>query len=387
MPYAYDDQHPNWWLLRDFSTHHGLSAKHFSPSANNFLMEHVRLYFMSTEVPNPSNFQEWAEEQMLHITGMDLNTTLKENITLADFLRVGSFYMACPPATQVPKKPRSKSMWVRQRAIDTLIQQCRISKTGVCCGKENGFFLRTLPEAVFHIGTKRWDHFCELTPHGDEVSMSCIPARCRIYKQLRSDFATLVKDDWFQLKPNRSRKYFLIFNVGSNHWVFIHIKCAHTSRDSVKRVVATIYDPAEHIYKIYRNGENEERFKAFIQNLGLHIALIEEDLLGKSARSWIVQKVSRDVSFKQRFCVKAKVEIRSGQRFYRQSKEDTYSCGILALVDLMMAADALRNRSDMAAVYHRFSVQKHGHLSAIAKRMAWDMVDGIRRNHLMSVGN
>ena len=275
-------------------------------------------------------------------------------------------------------------MWVRQSAIDTLVEQCRISKTGVCCGRENGFFLRTLPEAVFHIGTKRWDHFCKLTDQEGKVSMNCTPAECRLYRQLRSEFATLVKDDWYQLKPDGSRMYFLIFNVGPKHWVFLHLKCTHTTRDSVKRVVATIYDPAEHISKKYRN---KPRFESFIQNLGLHIAFMEEDLLGKSAQSWTEKKVSRDEHFKREFCVKAKVEIRSGQQFYQQSKKDTHSCGILSMTNFMMAADDLRNRSDMATVYHRLSVQKHGHLSAIAKRLAWDMVDGIRQNHLMIVYN
>ena len=124
MPYAWDDQHSNWWMLRDFSTHHRLSSDHFPPSASIFIVKQVRLYFLDTDVPNPSNFQNWVEQQKLRITGMDLDTAPVENITLADFLRVGSVYMACPRATPVPEKPQSKSMWVRQSAIDTLVEQC-----------------------------------------------------------------------------------------------------------------------------------------------------------------------------------------------------------------------------------------------------------------------
>ena len=379
MPFVCEDHHSNWWMLRDFSTHRRLSSKHFSPSASIFLGKKVRLYFLDTEVPNPSSFQNWAKQQKLHIPGMDVATTPVENLTLADFLRVGSFYMACPPETPVPEKPRSKSMWVSQSAIDTIVQQFRISKTGVCCGKENGFFLRTIPEAVFNINANRWDRFCNLNQQEDKVSMSCVPAGCRLYKQLRSEFATLVNDDWYQLRPDSNRKYFLIFNVGPNHWVFLHLKCTHTIKDSVKQIKATIYDPAEHISKEYWN---KPRFESFIQNLGLHLAFMEEDLLGQSSRGWTEKRVSRDEQFKRECSIKAKVEITSGQRFFQQLKHDTHSCGILSLTNFMMAADALRSRSDMATIYRRLSARKHGHPSAIAKRLAWDMIDGIRRNHL-----
>ena len=350
----------NSLIMRDRATQMTLTESDCTSRMLGWLNSQVDL-FAKTGL-DKKQFVAWTLQQSCRVITNDMVQPLEVEISVASLMKL----MQCYATTNEKIGSKLPSAWLTQSCINSTMTSFLISTTASKCRKNNTFFLKALSASQY---SSLNDHFCgETTEIG--TSLTCSLGSCRLNKELRSEFKTVVTQDGVNLDVEHNRRYLTVLNITGKHWVCLELTMV-TPKGGEKLVVAKVYDSGKRDAKAYLS---EKTFGNCIRNLSAHLISVEmQSILGDSM-GWNSKSNKMDGLT---MTATVKCQVKEGNTFRVQ--DDDFSCGHLSLFHLMALADESAYKLPSG---HLLKQMKDVPVKTITRGLAEDLVFGRQRSSL-----